>query len=310
MIRRQIDATLAADLWVFRIAAAAQNFREAGEHLSMSQSAVSQRINRLEARLGAALFLRTGRRVALTEAGRTLHESSMDGFDRIAKGLRGVDESRSTNRVRISCVPSLALEWLAPRIQDFMRLNPHIVLEVFGETHVLNRVEAAAESIDIVIRYGRPLETNLVRVFTVHETLFPVASPALAAGLKACRDVTPVTLLHDAAPWIRAEPTAEWDLWLAQQENHEPFGQVRHLFFNLAELACSTAIEGGGVAMGRGLSVSRHLAEGRLVRVGQECTVADYGVYAQFRPKEGSILRSVLHWLESEMKATAAAVAA
>ena len=58
-----------ASLVVFEAAARLESFTEAGLELGMSQAAVSLAIRKLEADLGAQLFRREHRRVALTETG-------------------------------------------------------------------------------------------------------------------------------------------------------------------------------------------------------------------------------------------------
>ena len=63
-------------LRTFRAAAQFQNFSEASNHLGYVQSAVTTQIRSLEEELGARLFTRTGRGVALTSAGQKLQEYS------------------------------------------------------------------------------------------------------------------------------------------------------------------------------------------------------------------------------------------
>jgi DNA-binding transcriptional LysR family regulator len=55
-------------LRVFRQVAELMSFKEAGRRLDLSPPAVSKNIAELEAHLGARLFNRTTRRMALTEA--------------------------------------------------------------------------------------------------------------------------------------------------------------------------------------------------------------------------------------------------
>ena len=60
------------DLYAFRALVEYGNFRVAAESICLSQSALSRRIEKLEAALGNRLFDRTTRRVALTLYGQTL----------------------------------------------------------------------------------------------------------------------------------------------------------------------------------------------------------------------------------------------
>jgi hypothetical protein len=68
----RLDAQLLSDLWVFRAAARHGSITGAAAALNVTQGAVSQRVLRLEARLGTELFRRSQRKITLTPAGMTL----------------------------------------------------------------------------------------------------------------------------------------------------------------------------------------------------------------------------------------------
>src|SRR5262245_65358291 len=64
-------------LEVFLAVARAGSFRRAAERVHLSQPALSQHVGELERGLGARLFERRGRSVALTEAGRILEDHAL-----------------------------------------------------------------------------------------------------------------------------------------------------------------------------------------------------------------------------------------
>lgn len=70
------------ELQVFLTAAETENFSEAGRRLNISQPAVSMQIRSLETRLGMDLFRRSGRHIALTEAGHALVSMARELVDR------------------------------------------------------------------------------------------------------------------------------------------------------------------------------------------------------------------------------------
>ena len=115
-----VDSSLASDLWFFRIAADSPSFRIAAERLSVTQGAVTQRIQRLEGRLGVKLFRRGERNLRLSPQGRLLFEATVRGFDEISEALKRLRSEDRPATVRVSCVPSLALEWLTPRMSCFL----------------------------------------------------------------------------------------------------------------------------------------------------------------------------------------------
>src|SRR5579875_3461206 len=84
-------------LRVFHAAVAAGGFTRAGEELHLSQSTVSQHIKLLEDELGCPLFLRVGKRVQVTEAGRVL----LSYAERIFRDLKNAEMAvREMNALR------------------------------------------------------------------------------------------------------------------------------------------------------------------------------------------------------------------
>lgn len=77
---------------VFMRVAEAENFSAAARALSLTPSAVSKLIGRLEERLGARLLNRTTRRVSLTEEGRTFYQRCKPILAAIDESERAVAE--------------------------------------------------------------------------------------------------------------------------------------------------------------------------------------------------------------------------
>src|SRR5437763_3277120 len=82
------------DLIAFLAVAREQSFTKAAAKLGMSQSALSQTIRQLEARLGVRLLTRTTRSVSPTEAGERLLRTFAPRFEEIDAELRAVSELR------------------------------------------------------------------------------------------------------------------------------------------------------------------------------------------------------------------------
>ncbi|WP_328410194.1 LysR family transcriptional regulator [Nocardia sp. NBC_00403] len=94
------------------------HFGRAAEQLRMSPSGVSRTIQLVERRLGAALFERTSRRVALTPIGRQLRDDLRPGHDQIKRAVQratcsGMDMPGSGRRSSRLCRTAIA-ESLAP----------------------------------------------------------------------------------------------------------------------------------------------------------------------------------------------------
>ena len=85
-------------LEVFLAIARAQGYRRAAEALHTSQPALSQHIRELERELGARLFDRLGREIALTEAGRLVEERAQRVFATLADAREVVGELQGLQR--------------------------------------------------------------------------------------------------------------------------------------------------------------------------------------------------------------------
>ncbi|WP_244426007.1 LysR family transcriptional regulator [Sinorhizobium fredii] len=265
-----IDGSLASDLWIFHVVAQSRTFEEASHSLAITQSAVSQRMARLEARLGTKLFERKGRQARLTPNGQLLLQGTTTGFDAIVPTVQAIRSGSKSQNIRVSCVPSLALEWLTPRLGGFLKLYPDCNVEIFGDVAALDHRQMAGQNIDVCIRYGPKRQCIGPVLLCVDEPCFPVGSPDVVRQLsKATREFGTVTLLHDTAPWDGAsKPDEEWAIWL--KENPAPWLNElkrRDLHFNLAQLAYRAAMDGIGLAIGRARLVNRHLYSGKLERL-------------------------------------------
>lgn len=295
------DPTLVSDLVFFRAVARTGSFGKAGEHLFVTQSAVSQRIARLEQRLGVVLLRRHRPGIKLTPHGERLFEAVDHGLQMIDASVSAIQNAQTKRPVVISCVPSLALEWLTPKAAEFYRYQPDIEITILAEMGPL-LPSGASEEHDISIRYGPspPSEGYVVAVFA--EEVFPVLSPTLLTQLQA-GPMGSVTLLHDALPWPdTTSQSQEWDIW--RQHGRLPFdAPIRDVFVNLVQLCYRAAGEDMGIAMGRSLVVRRQITRGALIALPDAKRISDLRYYiVSQRGKLRPDTRVVLDWLIAQFR--------
>jgi DNA-binding transcriptional LysR family regulator len=87
---------------------------------------------RLEARLGTPLFVRHKSRLALTDADRTLFGSMCQVASVLNDNLSRINRLER-QAIVVRCVPSLAIEWMVPHLEDFYRLHPGLTVFVRSE---------------------------------------------------------------------------------------------------------------------------------------------------------------------------------
>jgi len=155
-----------------------RNFRKASGELGVTPSAVSQAIRTLEARIGAPLFIRTTRSVALTEAGERFLARAKPAFEELvaaSESARGLGQ-RPTGLLRLTVPRAVVPIVLEPLIASFCQAYPEIELEISANEEL---VDLAAGGFDAGIRLGQFVAANMVAVPLTKPFAFTVVgSPA------------------------------------------------------------------------------------------------------------------------------------
>src|SRR5919201_2085906 len=105
-----------------------RNFRKAAAELGVTPSAISQAVRALEARVGAALFIRTTRSVGLTEAGERFLARARPAFEVLiaASGAARELGQRPSGLLRLSVPRAVVPVLLEPLIASFCRAHPDV----------------------------------------------------------------------------------------------------------------------------------------------------------------------------------------
>jgi DNA-binding transcriptional LysR family regulator len=140
-----------------------RNFRRAAAELGVTPSAISQTVRALEARLGAALFIRTTRSVGLTEAGERFLSRAKPAFDELVAASEVARDlgQRPTGLLRLSVPRGVVPLILEPVIAPFCQAYPEIELEIAASEEL---IDLAAEGFDAGIRLGQFIAADMVAV--------------------------------------------------------------------------------------------------------------------------------------------------
>jgi DNA-binding transcriptional LysR family regulator len=149
-------------LRLFDTVAEAGSFTEAARRLHMSQPALSRQIAALEESLGAKLFHRHARGLAMTHEGEQLRAATVDMHERIDKAAQAIDASRDrpTGAIRLTTTVSFGSTWLARQLGDFLDLFPDISVHLML---VDTDLDLAKREADVAIRFHRPFQSELVQ---------------------------------------------------------------------------------------------------------------------------------------------------
>src|SRR5215469_9208133 len=161
-----------------------RSFRRAAADLGVTPSAMSQAVRALEARVGAALFIRTTRSVGLTEAGERFLTRAKPAFEAlVAAGADARDlGQRPAGLLRLSVPRAVVPLVLEPVIASFCQAYPEIELEIAASDEM---VDLAAGGFDAGIRLGHFIEPNMTAVRLTPPFALPVVgSPDYLRGRK------------------------------------------------------------------------------------------------------------------------------
>lgn len=250
-------------LRAFEAAARLESFSKAAEELAVTPGAISQQIRSLEAHVGTALFIRQGRTLALTEAGRAAANTTSDAFEMLERAVSLMRQPLQRRSLTVSVAPSFAGKWLAPRLHHFQAEQPGVEVWISAASE---RVDLAAGAADLAIRYGPGGDMTIHEEHLLSEEVLPVCSPDLLRDSEPIlqpRDLSAHTLLHDASPESDVDG-ADWEVWLAARRvrDVDTSGGVR---FNQSALVIDSAVAGRGVALAKRALAQNDLASGRLV---------------------------------------------
>lgn len=162
-----------------------RSFRRAAAELGVTPSAISQAVRALEARIGAALFIRTTRSVGLTEAGERFLSRAKPAFEELVAAGEVARElgQRPAGLLRLSVPRAVVPPVLEPLIASFCQAYPDIELEIAASEEL---VDLAAGGFDAGIRLGQFIAADMVAVrLTPPFPFVVIASPDYLARRKA-----------------------------------------------------------------------------------------------------------------------------
>src|ERR1700731_477497 len=138
-----------------------RNFRKAAAALAVTPSAISQAVRTLEARVGAALFIRTTRSVGLTEAGERFLSRAKPAFEELVAASAAARDlgQRPAGLLRLTAPRAVVPMLLQKLIPSFCEAYPEIEVEIAASGEL---VDIAAQGFDAGIRLGQFLAADMV----------------------------------------------------------------------------------------------------------------------------------------------------
>jgi DNA-binding transcriptional LysR family regulator len=274
------DARLISGIGVLAAVVECGGFAKAGEAVGLTPSGVSRAIARLEERIGARLFDRHSRKVALTEAGRRLHAEASPLLAAILEAAEAAadDTARVRGRLKLNVDPWFARIVLAPRLQELLAQFPELAVEL----RITNASEEMfAGGVDLAVRFGPPPDSALIGRKLLDTRVITVASPAYLARRPPPR--TPADVAGHEAILFRDPQSGRPFAW----EFHRA-GEVvevavaRRLVMDDPSVALAACEAGSGLFQSFELGLEPWIQTGRLVPVLSDWAEERFPLYAYY----------------------------
>ncbi len=267
-------------LAVFAKVVELRSFAAAADDLAMSKATVSKAVTRLEERLGARLFNRTSRRLALTDAGQSLVERAT----RVLAEAQAAEEEASSQSlaprglVRMAVPMSFGVDSLAPVLPGFFAAYPDVSIDL----HLSDAtVDLVGMGFDLALRVASLPDSSLVarrlRAVKRHVVGSPgywdtYGRPSHPASLAEHRGLT---YGHQSAP----------ETWRFQRGGEEASVRPRSVIrANNGDVLVPSLIAGIGVAVLPDFIVGAAVADGRLEEVLTDWTASPIALHLVMPP--------------------------
>ncbi|AUG55389.1 LysR substrate-binding domain-containing protein [Thalassospira marina] len=246
-------------LRVFEMAGKLGNFSDTASALLVTQSAVSRQILLLEEELGCKLFVRERSGVRLTAIGEDYHRKVSNALGDIASATTELKlRIAGMNIIRMTTLPTLAMQWLLPKLPNFKAAHPQIAVDLSSSDELVDLVSG---NMDVGIRSGHGQWPGLEITHLFNEELITVCAPERAEMFAKgfVRGFAQAPMLHTTT-----RPFA-WQHWAEAHAPDITAGTNQLAGYQDFFITIQAAILGHGVAIIPSFLVEKELASGRLV---------------------------------------------
>lgn len=286
------------EMQVFVRAAEDGNFSAAARNLSLTPSAVSKLIARMEDRLGVLLFRRSHRSIQLTQEGKTFYHAAQAAIEAVETADAAVfSGSAAQQTLRIRSMPIFGQTVLAAKVAEFCRQHPNLGVEMqlrIDPTPLLD------DGMDVAIHVGPLKDSSLIAMPFSSTRWIICAAPSYLAEHGAPSH--PDDLVHHTC--LNFVTSIAASTWMVRSGNDlaRPLPVKSRILSNQASVLIEFARAGLGIARLIEVQIADDLAKGHLIELfpGHQCHEEDpiLAVYQSRRHLSGRV-RAFIDFLRS-----------
>ncbi len=280
-----------------------RSFRKAAAELGVTPSAMSQAVRALEARVGAALFIRTTRSVGLTEAGERFLSRAKPAFEELVAASAAARDlgQRPSGLLRLTVPRAVVPLLLEPLIASFCQAYPEVEVEIATSAEL---VDIAAQGFDAGVRLGQFVSADMVAVpLTPPFRLAVVGSPDYLA--RNGRPKRPEDLRRHACLRSRRSNGAIAHWSLVDDDRAIELAVSGPLIASDFVTLLGAAVEGLGLAQVPAPVAAAQVKAGKLVRVLEPFAPMAPGVFLYYPDRRQVLpkLRAFIDHVKSRSRA-------
>jgi len=270
-MKEQIALERLTGLIAFARVGSLGSFTAAARSLSISPSAVSKSVQRLEQALGLSLISRTTRSLTLTPEGRDLHERALrllrdaEEIEQVAKTAR----AEPSGTLRIAASLPIGIHMIAPVLPAFRALHPKVMIDLRLSDQFVDIVEAG---IDVAVRIGDLSDSRLLSRRLAPHRLSCFASPAYLAARGT--PAHPDDLAEHDTVNLRYQSSGQVLRWPFRVGDRDiEIIPSSGIVMDASEALMAALVAGGGIGISADFIAAPFLARGDLLPV-----LTDYAV--------------------------------
>jgi len=274
----QIGLDRLTGLIAFAKAGSLGSYTAAARSLSISPSAISKSVQRLEQRLGVSLFTRTTRSLTLTAEGRELHERALrllrdaEEIEQLAKAARAAP----SGNLKIAASLPIGLHVIAPALAEFRKRYPSVTIDLRLSDQMIDLI---AEGIDLAIRIGELEDSRLLSRRLSPHRLCCYASPEYLAEHGTPKH--PDELVEHETPNLRYKSTGQLFRWPFRiGEREVEIVPSSGIVVDASEGVMTAVAAGAGIGMATNFAATAWVKRAQLTPILSEFAVERHNVTA------------------------------
>ncbi len=226
----------------------------AAEDLSLTQSAISRQLRQLEDQMGVDLIARDQLRLGLTPAGQEFVKEARLVLTRLGQASVKLRANPAGGSLNLSILPAFGLNWLAPRLKDFVALHPEVSVNLQTHNLPFNFDTSTAQA---AIHYGARDWPDVDYMPLMPKHVLPVCAPSiLDRPVGNAMDLLSYPLLH-----LETHPDS-WEQWFSL--NDIGASKLEGMLFDQSSTMTQAAVHGLGIALLPTFLAEHEIAQGRL----------------------------------------------